>query len=194
MTCIFNVAAIYGADCKFSDYTLQNQFFNNGDFHPRYATSMCYPQNSISLIQRFRQGNILLQTKNLVRDEAFLIILTGKLKPCLRNIFKIQTSRNAGQTPSNLQFEPKLQYLGTLPKCARYCVINCIINLSKCIRNIDIRHEVRNYCPAVIIRLVVLSTTSYHVFLAQSLVCLLSQKGTFKSQSNILEGAFCKNS
>ena len=43
MTCIFNVAAIHGADCKFSDYTLQNQFFNNGDFHPQYTTSMWYP-------------------------------------------------------------------------------------------------------------------------------------------------------
>ena len=120
-----------------------------------------------------------------------LIISTGKLKPCLCTIFKIQTSRNAGQTPSNLELEPKLQYLDTLPKCTRYCIINCIINLSKCIRNIDIRHEVRNYCPAVI---VVLSTTSYHFFFAYSLVCLLSQKGTFKTQANILEGAFCKNS
>ena len=165
MTCIFNVAAIYGADCKFSEYTFQNQFFNNGDFHPRYTTSMCYPQNSISVIWRLRQRNILLQTKNLVRDEASLIILTGKLKTFLRTIFKIQTSRNAGQTPSNIQLEPKLQYLATLPKCARYRIINCIINLSKCIRNIDIRHEVRNYCPAVIIRLAVLSTISYHFFL-----------------------------
>lgn len=163
MTCIFNVAAIYGVDCKFSEYTLRNQFFNNGDFHPRYTTSMCYPQNSFSLIWRFRQQNILLQPNHLVRDEASLIILTGKLKPCLCTIFKIQTSRNADQKPSNLEIEPKLQYLHTFPKCARYCFINCIINLSKCIRNIDIKYEVRNYCPAVITRLVVLSTTSYHV-------------------------------
>lgn len=155
----------YGADCKFSEYTLQNQFFNSDNFHPRYTTFTCYPWNSSSLIWRFKQRNILLKPQNLAKVEASPIILTRKLKPCLCTIFKIQTFRNAGQTPSNLELEPKLQYLGTLPKCAKYCIIKCIINLSKCIRSTNIRHEVKNYCPAVIIRLVALSTTSSHFFM-----------------------------